>query len=652
VRDRLTLEREIRDLDLAVRLPSSDLALRQQIAQTAAQEWGRWGMGAKKETDVSMRSILKDYWIKAGISPQEAERRIDKRTPWSAAFISWVMNTAGAGPAFAYSTAHQGYIAAAKRNRVTNNQGNPFWAYPITEAAPEVGHIICACRKNSGATYDNIDKGFRKAHCDIVTEVRPRELIVIGGNVDSSVKRKKPIKTDDRGRVVSSGSCTYFAVIKVGNKEPGNGTAQGSSREPAHSLTTASLSRQPRIDLEEAVRVNRQLGQKLGWNRHVDQVVRLLGFANYSPDEQTFAEAVAQWQQSQNLTSDGIIGPNTWSRMQESLGSTQSSGLPSKPTPQPTTPAVEVHFVKDYEGGGKATRLFPFRPAGDPRDIIVGATAEAEGGYDTVNMYDRGILSWGIMQWTLHAGSLQMALAFIKRRLVEIGRGSLWSELFPHLDVMDDKLIYRRTPVIGEAQLRRLFRGYSEPGRYDKATIQGWATKFSRAGRHPIIQQLQQEYARTKVDDVLNIDLGKALGSFKQGVCQQKNKKAPWTWICNELPHPPDFYRANYGLIRRYVYIKDDLRAATLLFGVWINNPAVTYVYLRRAVDNLAQRNGTHDTGRWGSTWQTELGAEFERLLRASRFGYWGDEKAKAAKRLSRTAKILKAFNSLSARGR
>lgn len=36
--------------------------------------------------------------------------------PWSAVFISWVMRQAGAGSAFAYSTAHREYVGAAKRN--------------------------------------------------------------------------------------------------------------------------------------------------------------------------------------------------------------------------------------------------------------------------------------------------------------------------------------------------------------------------------------------------------------------------------------------------------------------------------------------------------------------------------------------------------
>jgi len=39
------------------------------------------------------------------------------------------------------------------------------------------------------------------------------------------------------------------------------------------------------------------------------------------------------------------------------------------------------------------------------------ATANVEGRYDSVQTYDAGILSFGIMQWTLHAGSLQKSSA-------------------------------------------------------------------------------------------------------------------------------------------------------------------------------------------------------------------------------------------------
>ena len=102
--------------------------------------------------------------------------------PWSAVFVSYVMRTAGAGPAFAYSAAHQTYIRAARRNRLSEHTANPFWAFRATEVVPQVGDLVCASRSGSGATYDNIgDSQLRATHCDVVTEVQPGRIRVIGG---------------------------------------------------------------------------------------------------------------------------------------------------------------------------------------------------------------------------------------------------------------------------------------------------------------------------------------------------------------------------------------------------------------------------------------------------------------------------------------
>ena len=138
-----------------------------------------------------------------------------KNHPWSAVFISYAMKKAGAGTAFAYSPAHQNYIRAARRNRLTANTGNPFWAFRVTEIAPQVGDLVCTARDNSGATYDNIaGRQPRKTHCDIVTAVRPGEIRVIGGNVRQNVDAKI-LRTQPDGRLRVDGKQSgYFAVVR------------------------------------------------------------------------------------------------------------------------------------------------------------------------------------------------------------------------------------------------------------------------------------------------------------------------------------------------------------------------------------------------------------------------------------------------------
>jgi hypothetical protein len=199
--------------------PFDSEVFRQRIVQIANQELERWGNGRIKETDPRIRQVLRDYW-KTGAGADYSDAQLGDPSfqadhPWSAAFISWVMKTAGAGPAFKYSSAHSTYTRWAKDNRVASAD-NPFKAYRTTEIVPQVGDIVCRSRAGSGATYDNIRPGM-KTHCDIVTEVRPGSLLVIGGNVCNSVYRKPPLKTDASGRLVDP---NYFAVIRIGTIQP------------------------------------------------------------------------------------------------------------------------------------------------------------------------------------------------------------------------------------------------------------------------------------------------------------------------------------------------------------------------------------------------------------------------------------------------
>ena len=200
-------------------LPAFDSqAFRQKIVRLANQELARWGNRKIKETDPKVRRVLQDYW-KTGTGTSYREDQLgdpafQKDHPWSAAFISWIMKTAGAGTAFKYSTAHATYIRSAKDNRLANND-NPFKAYRIGELTPQVGDLVCKSRSGSAATYENIRPGM-KTHCDIVTEVRPRSIVTVGGNVDNSVGQKI-LRTDANGRMAEP---DYFAVIRIGEGQP------------------------------------------------------------------------------------------------------------------------------------------------------------------------------------------------------------------------------------------------------------------------------------------------------------------------------------------------------------------------------------------------------------------------------------------------
>ena len=133
-----------------------------------------------KERDAPER--IADYW-----------RAVDKpgRTglddvPWSAAFISWDIESAGVPRSlFCPSQTHTIYVERMVAR--ATQPGAAFVPRRPNERAPEVGDLICASRNRSGTTLDNLTRG--AGHCDIVVEVRPGEVDAIGGNVGDSVTR-------------------------------------------------------------------------------------------------------------------------------------------------------------------------------------------------------------------------------------------------------------------------------------------------------------------------------------------------------------------------------------------------------------------------------------------------------------------------------
>jgi len=183
--------------------------IRRNIVQIALQELRRWGNGRIKESNRTLRPVLESYW-RTGVGWLPSKPNWWSSVPWSAAFISWVMRQAGAGPAFRYAGGHSYYIAAAKQNRLSNSS-NPFQAYRINEVSPQEGDIVCKSRAGSGATYDNI-RGGMPTHCDIVVARQPGKLLTVGGNVSDSVKITE-VPIDAAGRIRAP---RYFAVIKTG----------------------------------------------------------------------------------------------------------------------------------------------------------------------------------------------------------------------------------------------------------------------------------------------------------------------------------------------------------------------------------------------------------------------------------------------------
>ena len=124
-------------------------------------------------------------------------------TPWSAAFISHLMKTAGFTPSeFAFSDSHADYVraalAASAAEAAGGEAGHAFRACDAATTPPRAGDLLCATRASTAGTVefaalrDAMDArpaGF-PMHCDLV--VRADEggdgaLETIGGNVVNSV---------------------------------------------------------------------------------------------------------------------------------------------------------------------------------------------------------------------------------------------------------------------------------------------------------------------------------------------------------------------------------------------------------------------------------------------------------------------------------
>jgi len=157
-----------------------------------------------KETVEPYASRIADYWLAIPTKDYDNlvrrfakdKGRLDGTVdlPWSAAFISYCMQIAGAGStAFPYAAGHATWIVKSIRNRQEKKLKANLVGYRPGEQPLLPGDLIGRSR-TEGVTYDNaVQKGWFESHSDIVVEVNSaqREAFVIGGNVGQSVSKCK-----------------------------------------------------------------------------------------------------------------------------------------------------------------------------------------------------------------------------------------------------------------------------------------------------------------------------------------------------------------------------------------------------------------------------------------------------------------------------
>jgi Uncharacterized protein conserved in bacteria (DUF2272) len=199
--------------------PPPTASAKTSMVLLAVGEWARFGkqvitysadaaprteqLGVK-EREAPQR--IQDYWASVG----HPERSGLDDVPWSAAFISWDIQSAGVPrDLFCPSSTHTIYVERLVER--ARRPGAALIPRRLDERAPQVGDLICSSRSGSGTTLDNLNRG--AGHCDLVVEVRPGTLAAIGGNVGDSVTRSV-FPLDANGFLSPISARPYFTVIE------------------------------------------------------------------------------------------------------------------------------------------------------------------------------------------------------------------------------------------------------------------------------------------------------------------------------------------------------------------------------------------------------------------------------------------------------
>ena len=199
--------------------PPPTASAKTSMVLLAVGEWARFGkqvitysadaaprteQQGVKEREAPQR--IQDYWASVG----HPERSGLDDVPWSAAFISWDIESAGVPrELFCPSQTHTIYVERLVER--ARRLDAAFLPRRPDQRAPQVGDLICASRNGSGTTLDNLNRG--AGHCDLVVEVRPGAVAAIGGNVGDSVSRSV-FPLDANGFLSPISARPYFTVIE------------------------------------------------------------------------------------------------------------------------------------------------------------------------------------------------------------------------------------------------------------------------------------------------------------------------------------------------------------------------------------------------------------------------------------------------------
>lgn len=152
-------------------------------------------------TEISLRDLFRQFMstdenVETALQ-QSAVRAALNDSPWSAAFISFLMDRVGlTDQQFRYSSAHWRYIQGA----FETTDGYAYKACDPRRTTPKLGDLLCYARgadplKNFAEWKDAVQtfNFSTPSHCEVVVDVDTdaKKIEVIGGNVLQSVTRRK-----------------------------------------------------------------------------------------------------------------------------------------------------------------------------------------------------------------------------------------------------------------------------------------------------------------------------------------------------------------------------------------------------------------------------------------------------------------------------
>ncbi len=139
------------------------------------------------------------------------------KVPWSAVFVSWCVQQAGATKAeFKFAMSHSVFVNQAIKNAI--NGSGVFQGFDITVQKPDVGDIIQNNRRNNtfdfnfARTHTNYE-----SHSTVVIEVgqdmQGRFAFCVGGNESDSVRRSV-VRLNAQGFIQQRDGSPFICVVK------------------------------------------------------------------------------------------------------------------------------------------------------------------------------------------------------------------------------------------------------------------------------------------------------------------------------------------------------------------------------------------------------------------------------------------------------